>query len=195
MSSAEERVFVIGASGEIGSGVVRGLVSKGVKTTAYARNATKTNDLFKAELTTGLLNIVIGDYSTPNVYEEAIKGHTRLYILLVGDFSKPALMSEVKGFFGKVAYEQGVRQIVDLSSIATRIYGKQGVLGYIHTSAEEKLWALAEENPQQRSLVILRPGFFMTNHFMGDVHHIKKENKIMSAGTHQRCTHGLIQEV
>jgi hypothetical protein len=50
----------------------------------------------------------------------------------------------------------------------------------MHTTAEEKLWALADENPQQRSLVVLRPGVFMSNHFMADVHHIKHSNKLVS---------------
>ncbi|CAF4064371.1 unnamed protein product, partial [Adineta steineri] len=38
-------------------------------------------------------------------------------------------------------------------------------------------------NPEQRSLVVLRPGAFMTNHFMADVHQIKHQNKIASCAS------------
>jgi NAD(P)-dependent dehydrogenase (short-subunit alcohol dehydrogenase family) len=182
MSSSLERVFVIGASGVIGSQVIRHLINNGVKTTAYVRNESKAKDLFKEELATGLLNIAVGDYSTLDKYENAIKDHTRLFILLAGDFTKPAMLSQSKYVFGKIAFKHGVRQIIDLSAMPVRVFAKQGILGYIHASSEEKLWALAEKNPEQRSLVVLRPGFLMTNHFMGDIHSIKHANKIISCG-------------
>jgi uncharacterized protein YbjT (DUF2867 family) len=57
MSSSKERVFVIGASGNIGIGVVRGLIKKGIDTTAYVRSEEKAKDLFKDELSTGHLAI------------------------------------------------------------------------------------------------------------------------------------------
>jgi hypothetical protein len=182
MSSSNERVFVIGASGDIGSGVVRGLAAKGVNTTVYVRNEQKAKDLFKDELNAGHLTIVVGTYSTVDIYTKAVQGHTRLFILVADADSKPTFMSQIKGTFGKIAFEQGVRQIVDLSSASVRLRGKLGVLAYMHTIAEEKLWALADENPEQRSLVVLRPGAFMSNHFMGDVHHIKRSNKLVSCG-------------
>ncbi|CAF4076699.1 unnamed protein product [Adineta steineri] len=147
MSSLKERVFVIGANGNIGSGVVRGLVKKNIDTTAYVRDEQKAKDLFKDELNTGHLNIVVGTYLSVDVYTKAI---------------------------------QGVCQIVDLSSISVSYKGKQGLIGYAHTIAEEKLWALADSNPEQRSLVLLRPESFMDNHFRLDMHHVKHSNKLVS---------------
>ena len=182
MLSSKERVFVVGATGEIGSGVVRGLIKKEVDTTAYVRNEQKAKDLFKEELNTGHLTIVVGTYSSVDIYTKAIQGHTRLFLLVADVTDKPALMSQIKKTFGKIAYEQGVHQIVDLSSVSVSIHGKRGVIGYMHTTAEEKLWALADENPDQRSLVVLRPGAFMTNHFMSDVHHVKHSNKLVDCG-------------
>ncbi len=175
-------MFVIGASGAIGSGVVRGLVKKQVKTTAYVRDEQKAKELFKDELKTGHLSIVVGTYSTVDVYTKAIQGHTRLF-LLVADIAKPTSMSQIKGTFGKIAFEQGVRQIVDLSSSSVTSKGKQGIIAYAHMTAEEKLFALAEENPDQRALVVLRPASFMSNHFRGDVHHVKRSNKLVSCGS------------
>lgn len=182
MLSSKERVFVIGATGEVGSGVVRGLIKKEIDTTAYVRNGQKANDLFKNELDTGHLTIVVGTYSSVDIYTKAIQGHTRLFLLVADVTNKPTLMSQIKKTFGEIAYEQGVRQIVDLSSVSVSIHGKRGVIGYMHTTAEEKLWALVDNNPRQRSLVVLRPGAFMTNHFMNDVHHVKNSNKLVDCG-------------
>ncbi len=168
-----------GASGDIGSEIIRGLIKKEVNTTAYVRNEQKAKDLFKDELKTGHLTIVVGTFSSVDIYTKAIQGHTRLF-LLVADISKPTSMSQIKGTFGKIAFEHGVRQIVDLSSASVSTSGRQGIIGYIHTTAEEKLWMLADENPEQRSLVVLRPARFMSNHLRGDVHHVKRANKLVS---------------
>ena len=183
MSSIKERVFVTSASGNMGTGVVRGLIKKGIDTTAYVPDEKKAKDLFKNELNTGHLKIVTGTYSSIDVFTKAIEGHTRLFLLVAIDDNKPASMHQIKGNLGKIAFEQGVRQIVDLSSSFVSGYGKRGIVGYMHGAAEEKLWALAEENPEERSLVVLRPGAFMSNHFMGDAHHIKSSNKIVSYGS------------
>ena len=181
MSTKKERVFVVGASGDIGSGVVRGLVKKNIDTTAYVRDEKKGKDLFKEELNGGHLKIVVGDYSSIDVFKKAIQGHTRLFLLLAGDaLRKPTSMSEIKGTFGMIAYEQGGRQIGDLSAASVGTYGKEGLIGYVHTTAEEKLWALADAKPDERSFVTLRPGAFMSNHLMHDLHHIKHANKITS---------------
>ncbi|CAF1125382.1 unnamed protein product [Adineta steineri] len=183
MSSIKERVFVTAASGNIGTGVVRSLVKQGIDTTAYVRDEQKAKDLFKEELTTGHLTLVIGSYSATDVFTKAIQGHTRLFLLVAAHGLKPWSMSQIKRAFGRIAFEQGVRQIVDLSSAFVSSYGKKGIIGYMHTAAEEKLWALADENPEQRSLVVLRPGAFMPNHFMADVHTIKHKNKIVSCAS------------
>lgn len=180
MSSNNERVFVTGASGNIGSDIVRGLIKKQIDTTAYVRDEQKAKELFKGELDSGHLTIVVGTYTTIDVFTKAIQGHTRLFLLYAGNF-KPTLMSEVKGTFAKIAFEQGIRQIVDLSS-ATVSRGRDGILGYIHTTAEEKLWTLVNENPEKRSLVILRPTQFLSNHLRSDVHHVKRSNKLVSCG-------------
>ena len=183
MSTSKERAFITGATGAIGSSVVRSLVKQGVDTTAYVRNEEKAKDLFQDELKSNHLTLVIGTYSTIDVYRKAIEGHTRLFLLLAEVNDKPVSFSRIKETFAKIAFEQGVRQVIDLSSASVGIEGKKGVPGYAHTLAEDKLCALADENPEQRSLVILRPGSFMSNHFMGDVHHIKRANKIVSCAS------------
>lgn len=182
MSSDCERVYVIGASGEVGSGVVRGLIKKGIKTTAYVRNETKANNLFKDELATGFLSIVVGTYISTDVYRKTIQGHTRMFLLVVGDSYKPTSMSRIKEIFSKIAFDQGVRQILDISSFNVRTDGYQGIIAYMHKTSEDKLLALANENSERRSLVTFRPGAFMTNHFMGDAQLVKQINKLSSCG-------------
>ncbi|CAF1118329.1 unnamed protein product, partial [Adineta steineri] len=122
MSSIKERVFVTAATGNIGTGVVRGLVKQGIDTTAYVRDEQKAKDLFKKELTTGHLKLVVGSYSSIDVFTKAIKGHTRLFLLVAAHGLKPWSMSQIKGAFGRIAFEQGVRQIVDLSSAFVSSY-------------------------------------------------------------------------
>ncbi|UJR29702.1 hypothetical protein I4U23_017250 [Adineta vaga] len=183
MSASKESVFVIGASGNIGADVVRGLVKKGIQTTAYVRDEKKTKELFKDELKTGHLTIAVGDYTTIDAYTKAIQGHTRLFLLVADFLTKPTTLIQNKYTFGRIAFEQGVRQIVDLSSVSVSLTGMVGIIGYAHTAAEEKLWALADDNPDQRSLVILRPGGFMSNHLWIDIHQIKHANKIVSCGS------------
>ena len=175
-------MFVIGGSGNIGAGAVHGLVAKGVDTTVYVRDEKKAKDLFKDELNTKHLTIVVGTYSSFDTYTKAIQGHTRLFLLVADVDTNPTSMSRIKGTFAKIAFEQGVRQIVDISSASVHMSGKVGVIAYMHTVAEEKLWTLADEDPEKRSLVVLRPGAFMTNHLMFDVHHVKPSNKLVSCG-------------
>ena len=146
MSTSKERVFVTGATGSIGSGVVRGLIKNGIETTAYVRDEQKSKDLFKDELKTGHLTITVGDYTTVDAYKKAIQGHIRLFLLVVPKGNNPTTMSQIKHTFGKIAFEQGVRQIVDLSScLCEHSMAETGIIGYMHTSAEEKLWTLADD--------------------------------------------------
>jgi hypothetical protein len=182
MSTSKERVFVTGASGNIGSDIVRGLIKKGIQTTVYVRDEKKTKDLFKDELKTGHLTIAVGDYTTVDAYTKAIQGHTRLFLLVAGITETVTSMTRIKHTFGKIAFEHGVRQIIDLSSCSVSTYGKTGIIPSMHKNAEEKLWALADDNPEQRSLVVLRPGSFMSNHLWAEVHQIKHAKKIVSCG-------------
>jgi hypothetical protein len=52
----------------------------------------------------------------------------------------------------------------------------------MHTTGEERLWTLADEKPNERSLIVLRPGIFMSNQFMTDIQSIKHLNKLVSSG-------------
>ncbi|CAF1603797.1 unnamed protein product, partial [Adineta ricciae] len=130
MSSNQERVFVTGASGNIGSEIVKSLIKKQIHTTIYVRDEQKAKELFKNDLNSGYLSIIVGTYTTLDVFTKAIQGHTRLFLLYAGNF-KPTAMSEVKEKFARAAFEQGVHQIVDLSS-ASVSNGRDGIISFMH---------------------------------------------------------------
>jgi hypothetical protein len=117
------------------------------------------------------------------VFAKSIEGHSRLFLLVRGDIKRPTAVREIKETFGKIGYDKGVRQIVDLSSFTVRTDGKQCIIGYMYTTGEEKLWTLADEKPDERSLVALSPGAFLNNQFMIDMKSIKHANKLISSGS------------
>ncbi|CAF3193572.1 unnamed protein product [Rotaria socialis] len=161
MSSNKEQIFIVGVSGAIGNGIVRNLGKQNIDTTAYVRDESKAKTLFKDEIDTGHLRVVVGTYVSVDVYTKAIEGHTRIFLLVVSDFKKPTLMSKIKETFA----------------------GKQGIIGYVHTTSEEKLWKLADEQPDERSLVVLCPGVFMSNQLMADLQSVKHLNRLVSSGS------------
>jgi len=166
---SQDKIFVIGATGKIGSLVVQGLIAAGVSTSILVRNEDKARSLFEKEFKTGHLHMFLGDYDNVESFSNAIPGHSRLF-LLVADLRK---IPVIKGAWGEIAYDSGVKQIVDLSSYYPR--EKVGFISYFHMVGEEDLLKVAGSN----SLVILRPGYFMTNTLMLDLHSIKSHSKII----------------
>ncbi len=54
-------------------------------------------------------------------------------------------MIHIHGTLSKITFEQAVRQIVDLSSVPVGTYDKESIIGYMHTTAKNKMWTLAEK--------------------------------------------------
>jgi len=167
---SEDNIYVLGATGNIGSHLVKGLIAAGVRTTIFVRNEDKAKTMFDKEFSTGHLHIVQGDYQNVEAYENSISGHTRLF-LLVAELEK---MPQIKGPWAKIAYDRGVKQIVDISSNSCQNY----MVGYIskqHSLGEDALLSVVGNN----SLVILRPGYYTSNHLHFDVRGIKNHSKII----------------
>jgi len=169
-----EKVYVIGGTGNIGTVVVQNLVKKGIHVTALVRDETKAANLFKSEVSTNLLHFVKGDYQDDGVFIDTIKGHTRLFLLVTGFQS----FSNFKGHWGQIAYNAGVRQIVDISSFTVR-FNRRGWISYEHYRGEENVLKAAGQN---NYFVALRPGNFMTN-ALHDVQLIKNRSIIGGAGS------------
>lgn len=163
------KVFVIGATGQLGAAVVEGLLEKKVTVTAYVRDASK------AEKTLGKsdnLNVVQGGYDDLDVFQAAIAGHERLF-LMVQSFTN---MRDIKYAFAKIAYEAGVNQIVDISSTQEMAPAwRSNAVCESHRMCEEAIINI----PNRGKYVALRPSFFFSNHFMGDIHTIRNGNVIL----------------
>ncbi|KAI8079865.1 uncharacterized protein BX664DRAFT_341644 [Halteromyces radiatus] len=164
-----EKVYVIGATGNIGQKAVQNLLAKGVATTIYVRDVEKSKNLFKENK---LLTIVQGDYDNLQKFKETIGGHTRLFYLITDLPRMPVLKEQLASW----AYEAGVKQIVDISSRFTQFPWRTSFIGEAHRLAEEKVYHLALKH--NRNFVALRPSRFFINHLWVDGPTIKEENAI-----------------
>lgn len=151
-----ERIFIIGGTGNIGKAVIQELISKKVAFTLFARNPEKVAKLFP----TGDFNLIEGDLKDLAPIKDAIKGHTRLFIAH-SDFST---MVQDKATIAQFAYDAGVKQIVNISSIMVNVPWRTNFTGEIHRQAEEAILAI----PNRGKFVALRPGRFMSNLFWFD---------------------------
>ncbi|CAO3658989.1 unnamed protein product [Rhizopus stolonifer] len=137
MSTSTERVFIIGGTGNVGSKTVNDLLAKNIPVTLYARQPEKVNKLFANN---SLVQVVQGDYDDLAPLKEGLKGHTSW------------------------AYEAGVKQVVDISSMWASMPWRSTSIGTSHYYAEKAIY----EIPNRGAFVTLRPGRFMSNLFFFD---------------------------
>ncbi|KAI9498590.1 hypothetical protein BDB00DRAFT_391976 [Zychaea mexicana] len=162
MTIEGDRIYLLGATGRIGSVILPELIKAGVQVTVYARSPAKVP---KAENIT----IVQGDYDDLTPFENSIAGHTRLF-LLVADRED---LDKVKIAFGTRAYAAGIKQLVELS--ARRLPWRSYNVVHVHQQAEDALYAIKDRGYH----VVLRPTNFMTN--MTDYDTIKNDNRIVDS--------------
>ncbi|KAG0979594.1 hypothetical protein G6F29_008462 [Rhizopus arrhizus] len=155
-----ERVFIVGGTGNVGSRVVRNLIAKNIPVTLYARSPEKVNALFSGN---ELVKTLQGDYDDLSPLKEGLKGHKRLF-LLINDHTK---FSQLKEIIATYAYEAGVKQIVDISSIGVSFPWRSNMNGNMHRLAEEAILNI----PNRGYVVALRPGKFMSNLIVFEVPH------------------------
>ncbi|CAO3649834.1 unnamed protein product [Cunninghamella blakesleeana] len=158
--TSSDRVFIIGGTGNVGTKAVKDLLNKKIPVTLYARNPKKVTDLFPDHINdTALLSIIQGDLNDLTPLKDALAGHTRLFLLVNISFDLPS----VKGEIAKLAYDSGIKQIVDISSITVSYPWRTTAIGYQHFVAEKRILDIAEQSPKTRYFVTLRPGRFMSN--------------------------------
>jgi uncharacterized protein YbjT (DUF2867 family) len=164
------KVYVIGATGGIGTQAVKELLERGVSVTTLVRDPSKAATLFgQAEN----LNVVQGDYSSFDSFKSTIAGHERLF-LLVSDIQN---MVTIKTTYAKLAYEAGVKQIVHVSSGTVSGSWRQNIISTGHYYSEEAIFNL----PNRGGYVVLRPMQFFTNQFFNDANTVKSKNAIFSS--------------
>ncbi|GAB5588042.1 hypothetical protein Unana1_02942 [Umbelopsis nana] len=166
------KVYVIGGTGGVGSPTVKELLEKGVSVTVLVRDPTKAATLFGQPEN---LKIVQGDYTSYDSFKESISGHERLF-LLVHDFND---MVKIKATYAKLAYEAGVKQIVDISSASVSGPWRQTFIATEHFLSEDIIFRM----PDRGTYVALRPTQFYTNHFFND------HNTVRSQSTIFGCAH------
>ncbi|CAO3651536.1 unnamed protein product [Cunninghamella echinulata] len=158
MVTTSERIFFIGGTGNVGKKTVQDLLNNKVPVTLYARDPKKVSTLFP-NYDDSLLSVVQGDIQDLKPLQTALPGHTRLFLVL-NDFTN---FPNTKEAIAKLAFEAGVQQILDISSIGVNFPWRSSHIGYEHYLAEKKILALVEESYPNASFVVIRPGRFMSN--------------------------------
>ncbi|KAG1450655.1 hypothetical protein G6F56_008287 [Rhizopus delemar] len=147
-----ERVFITGGTGNVGSRSVNDLLLKEIPVTLYARNPEKAKSLFNHH---PLVSTVKGDYDDFSNLKDQLKGHSRLLLVIVDLERYVALKREI----ATCAYEAGITQIVDISSLTASFPPRTTMGGDLHRLGEEAILNVTNRG----YLVTLRPGRFMSN--------------------------------
>lgn len=139
-------ILVTGATGTVGSNVIRELQTRGAEFRAFVR------DPVKAKALLGDVELVIGDFADPDSVSKALDGIDRLFLLSPDDPRQVEWESQAID----AASAAGVTRIVKLSMLGAQVGAPLSFLDS-HGRVEQHL---------ERSgvaAVLIRPGFFMSN--------------------------------
>jgi uncharacterized protein YbjT (DUF2867 family) len=160
-------ILVTGATGTVGSNVVRLLVEAKPNTKIRAM----TRDPSKAKMPAGV-EVVKGDYDDPASLSAAMQGVEKLFLLALG----PKL-ADNEGRAMAAAKVAGVKHVVKISTLGAQ--AKASKIATWHRTGEEHVEASGI------SWTFLRPSGFMSN-AMGWVGSIKNAGAVFGAqGTHK----------
>lgn len=141
------KVLVTGATGNVGSHVVRELQERGASVRAFVRDAGKATKM----LGDGV-EIVSGDFSDAAAVRRAVEGVEGVFLACSND---PRQVEYENGVID-AAQEAGVRRIVKLSALGAEV-GSSVAFWDWHGRIEEHL------RVSGLPAVVLRPAFSMTN--------------------------------
>jgi uncharacterized protein YbjT (DUF2867 family) len=158
-----ERVFVTGGTGNVSRKVVQELIKNNIQTTVFVTDIETASDLFPNACS---LTFAQGDYNDIEAFNKAIVGHTRLFLLV----ANVRRLADIKVQYATIAYQTGVKQIVDISSNMVSKAWRYNFASAVHGPAEDSLVTL----PNRAAYVTLRPSSFMTNHLYFDVVTLRK---------------------
>lgn len=152
-----EMILVTGATGTIGSHLVRTLTTQGVPVRAFVRNLDKARGLLPGA------ELAQGDLSQPASLKAALKGVDRLFLLTSGSSDQVALQNGAVD----VAKAAGVRHIVKVSAAGTH---PESPISLARWHAETESYIKASGVP----FTHLHPTFFMQN-LLGSAGSIKEQ--------------------
>lgn len=140
-------ILVTGASGTVGSSVVRSLHDSGATVRAFVRDASKAAAVLGSDV-----DIVVGDFGEPATVEVALKGAGRVFLACPND----PRQVEYETSFIDAAARAGVDRLVKLSANGA------------HAGSPLDFWdwqGRIEEHLDASGspAVVLRPNFYMTN--------------------------------
>lgn len=153
--------LITGATGEVGSRVVRQLLERDIRPRVLVRSEEKARSLFGDRV-----DVWVGDLATPDSMRGAIQGADTVFLVNVG----PAIPERDKAA-AMLSKEVGVRKIVKLSSLDV----EHGLaIGAWHEKGE------AEIRTAAIPFTFVRPTGFMSN-LLAWAHSIRAESLVRSS--------------
>jgi uncharacterized protein YbjT (DUF2867 family) len=153
--------LITGATGDVGSRVVRQLIERNVRPRVLVRSAEKAHAFFGQEA-----EICVGDLAVPATARPAMKGAEMLFLVNIG----PEIPQRDEAV-ASIARDEGVRRIVKLSSLDV----EQGLaIGAWHEKGEAAIRVSGVP------FTFVRPTGFMTN-LLAWAHSIKTEGIVRSS--------------
>jgi nucleoside-diphosphate-sugar epimerase len=165
----KKRVLVTGATGYIGSWLVKYLLEEGYDVTGSVRDKSHFRAQALLSLTSefpGTIDLVEADLMETGSFDDAVKGCSVVFHTASPFKTKftdarrelidPALIG-TKNVLGSVNKETGVKRVVLTSSIAAVIGDNKDLLEYPHKIADENCWNLTSSehhNPYSFSKVL-----------------------------------------
>jgi uncharacterized protein YbjT (DUF2867 family) len=153
--------LITGATGEVGSGVVRQLLERNIRPRVLVRSEEKARSLFGDRV-----DVCVGDLAAPDSMRGAIQGADTVFVVNVG----PAIPERDKAA-AMICKELGVRKIIKLSSLDV----EHGLaIGAWHEKGEAAIRATGIP------FTFVRPTGFMSN-LLAWAHSIRTESIVRSS--------------
>ncbi|HRY28724.1 MAG TPA: NmrA family NAD(P)-binding protein [Elusimicrobiota bacterium] len=163
---------VVGATGHIGKEIVLGLLAKGKKVRAWARTASKLEELAARGAET--LEIDLQDGAA---VKKGFDGATAAFVMIPPNYTAPNFR-DFQNRIGQALADgiraSGIKHVVNLSSIGAHLPDKTGPIAGLYDQ-EQRLNRLSDVH-----IVHLRPAFFMEN-LLGNIPALLQMNVLGSA--------------
>lgn len=141
-------VLVIGATGTVGSSVVKLLLEQKQQVVALVRNQDKA-----AEQLGNAIRYVVGDVSHPAEVERAMQGVEKVFLLTISSPVQPIIEEQV----AKAAKKAGVSLLLKISVYGSSLDAATNDLMLWHAQSEKRIVETGVP------FVFLRPNLFMQN--------------------------------